>query len=689
MPDGIAAGERLDQWKGIAEYLGRDVSTVIRWSKENGLPVHRVPGRQRRRPVFAYRSEIDAWMASSAFLGKTSAEGPQPHLDSAPSSANPLPETEPQAATAALVPEAPREGRREAFRSRFVFWTLAVLVVGALAVFAVQRQLSPRTVQSGGETLIASLDAPIEGNLVVGDGKLYFGAWQGGRLSLFSIPESGGALQEIPVPFAQTEPLAISKNGKRLLVRAWSGHEVERQLWWVPLRGGTPSRVGQILCHAASLSPDGHTLAYAFGHSLYLTADNGATSHLLQSFTQLPYHIRWSLDGQRILILLSYSDEKTAIWKIVTARRDPLILTALEPITRVSRGDDSIAPLNRKDDLFLANGSGDPAIYFLRNSRLPWFPSLKAQVFAETPHGANDLSVDRTRRELFYTRDTTERDELNLFDPRSGSIRPFQPGLSAQDIDFSRDGSRMAYVTNAGTTTSKLWVSRSDGSHAQSISSAGTEYIELPRWSPDGKQLAFMARRVGQPYRIFLVSPSGGQPREASHSADNQGAPTWTPDGRTLVYGRVLCHEDNSCAIYRIDLATGGVDMIPGSDGLSTARVSPDGRYIAALRSNASQILLLDRRTGKWRKLADGVTGDDLAWSPDSHFVYASRPVGDTPAILRVSLSGEVSVALDLSPWSKLCGRVDTWFTPAPDGSLIFVRFITGSEIVALHYDLR
>lgn len=55
-----ANGERLDSWKEIATYLGRDLRTVRRW-EENGLPVHRVPGGERRA-VFAYRGEIDAWM---------------------------------------------------------------------------------------------------------------------------------------------------------------------------------------------------------------------------------------------------------------------------------------------------------------------------------------------------------------------------------------------------------------------------------------------------------------------------------------------------------------------------------------------------------------------------------------------------------------------------------------------------
>jgi TolB-like protein/Tfp pilus assembly protein PilF len=54
---------RLDSWKEIADYLGRDVRTAIRWETERGMPVRRVPG-QKGHGVFALREEIDAWLNS-------------------------------------------------------------------------------------------------------------------------------------------------------------------------------------------------------------------------------------------------------------------------------------------------------------------------------------------------------------------------------------------------------------------------------------------------------------------------------------------------------------------------------------------------------------------------------------------------------------------------------------------------
>ncbi len=58
-------GDRLDSWKGIADYLGREVRSVQRWEKERGLPVQRIPGDRPGR-VFAYTRELDAWLHSGS-----------------------------------------------------------------------------------------------------------------------------------------------------------------------------------------------------------------------------------------------------------------------------------------------------------------------------------------------------------------------------------------------------------------------------------------------------------------------------------------------------------------------------------------------------------------------------------------------------------------------------------------------
>jgi TolB-like protein/Tfp pilus assembly protein PilF len=60
---GDRAEERLDSWKEIAAYLGRDVTTVQRWEKREGMPVHRHL-HDKRGSVYALASELDVWRKS-------------------------------------------------------------------------------------------------------------------------------------------------------------------------------------------------------------------------------------------------------------------------------------------------------------------------------------------------------------------------------------------------------------------------------------------------------------------------------------------------------------------------------------------------------------------------------------------------------------------------------------------------
>ena len=57
------AEDRLDSWKEIAAYLNRDVTTVQRWEKREGMPVHRHL-HDRMGSVYAFSSELDAWVQS-------------------------------------------------------------------------------------------------------------------------------------------------------------------------------------------------------------------------------------------------------------------------------------------------------------------------------------------------------------------------------------------------------------------------------------------------------------------------------------------------------------------------------------------------------------------------------------------------------------------------------------------------
>src|SRR5579872_4280138 len=66
--EALSPADRLDYWQEIANYLGREVRTVQRWEREKSLPVRRLSGdRDDIQPrVFAYKSEIDAWVAKQS-----------------------------------------------------------------------------------------------------------------------------------------------------------------------------------------------------------------------------------------------------------------------------------------------------------------------------------------------------------------------------------------------------------------------------------------------------------------------------------------------------------------------------------------------------------------------------------------------------------------------------------------------
>jgi hypothetical protein len=58
----------LNSWKEISTFVGRDVGTCIKWSRELGLPVYHIDRNSPRSSVFAYKSEIEKWFKARARL---------------------------------------------------------------------------------------------------------------------------------------------------------------------------------------------------------------------------------------------------------------------------------------------------------------------------------------------------------------------------------------------------------------------------------------------------------------------------------------------------------------------------------------------------------------------------------------------------------------------------------------------
>lgn len=80
------------------------------------------------------------------------------------------------------------------------------------------------------------------------------------------------------------------------------------------------------------------------------------------------------------------------------------------------------------------------------------------------------------------------RAELIRHDSRSGDFIPFLAGISAGELDYSRDRQWVVYVSYPDA---QLWRSRADGSDRLQLTYPPT-FAGLPRWSPDGKQIAYV-----------------------------------------------------------------------------------------------------------------------------------------------------------------------------------------------------
>src|ERR1017187_8428261 len=105
-----------------------------------------------------------------------------------------------------------------------------------------------------------------------------------------------------------------------------------------------------------------------------------------------------------------------------------------------------------------------------------------------------------------------------------------------------------------------------------------------------------MGQFPSQPYRVFIVGVSGGQPQPAKPDDPlEQGVPSWSRDGRYLVFGELrVRRSDDEMSIRLLDLNTCEENILTGSRAKWTPRWSPDGRYILAVSTDGNSLVLFD-----------------------------------------------------------------------------------------------
>jgi Tol biopolymer transport system component len=250
-------------------------------------------------------------------------------------------------------------------------------------------------------------------------------------------------------------------------------------------------------------------------------------------------------------------------------------------------------------------------------------------------------------------------------------------------VSFSKDGQWVAYVRLPEGT---LWRMRTDGTDQLQLTFP-TMKVFLPRWSPDGKRLAFSGEPSDGHARIYTISANGGAPEGLTSGEHDEGDPTWSPDGNSLVLAYSAVGSPDS-SIQVLNLQTHAVAELPGSKGIFSPRWSPDGRYVAALTSGDLDLMLFDFKTQKWEKLSDGEASFPN-WSRDGKFVFFAKTDQAPPGFFRVDVAKRKTDAVARLGNAHMAPGVSDqpWAGLTPDGSPLIARQAGTEEIYVLDVD--
>jgi Tol biopolymer transport system component len=238
-----------------------------------------------------------------------------------------------------------------------------------------------------------------------------------------------------------------------------------------------------------------------------------------------------------------------------------------------------------------------------------------------------------------------------------------------------------------------LWRSKLDGSQKLQLTVPPMR-VHLPRWSPDGKRVAFIGEMPGKTWKNYVVSADGGTPRQLVMDERNETDPHWSPDGNSILFGRLpnylIPEPSETKGLHLFDLGTSQVTKIPGSEGLISPRWSPDGRYVATFDYDSRKLILFDLTTHQQVELATSLHGLAFQnWSRDGTWIQVGGDLnGKDWGIYRIRLSDH-KIERVVSGWEigRIGGVTGAWNGLAPDDSLLVMRDHSTTEVYALEWE--
>jgi eukaryotic-like serine/threonine-protein kinase len=575
----------------------------------------------------------------------------------------------------AVLPSPPRTSSRR--------W-LAVGAFGLLALLAATYFLWPR---SSPPTVVGSVQITNDGfpkrSLATDGTRLYFSEYAEGHSILKEVSTSGGDTAPVQNPLTGADIYDFSVRNSQLLVRgSVEGSETESPIWMLPVPAGSPRRVGEILAHAAAWTPDAQHILYANGTHLYLCDPDGGESHEFLQAKGVPFSLRFSPDGKHLRFSVrDTSQHSFALWEATAEGRD------LHQVLPNWNKPPQEAGANWTPDgryfLFESVRGNSQDIWALRES--PSFFQRTSILPAQLTFGPllfSNPTLNAEGTKLFVI-GQQRRFDLIRFQGQSGQSSVFLPGVSAGEADIAPDRQTMVYIAHPELT---LWRSQIDGTSRAQLTFPPLQ-VHMPRWSPDGKQIVFMGSRPGHPWKLYLLPAAGGTPQELKDGDRNEGDPTWTPDGNSIVFAG-MPWLDYAVApgpnIHILNSHSAQVTEVPGSEGLFSPRCSPDGRYLAALSSDSTKLLLYDFAKKTWLPLATSMFAYEN-WSHDGNYLYAEDYPDKIDDIVRIHVpDGKLERLFSLKNTPRGFDPWQSWVGLTPDNSILLMRDRSTQEIYSL-----
>jgi dipeptidyl aminopeptidase/acylaminoacyl peptidase len=266
----------------------------------------------------------------------------------------------------------------------------------------------------------------------------------------------------------------------------------------------------------------------------------------------------------------------------------------------------------------------------------------------------------------------------------------------ASDPQMSPDAQWVAYTVatidqKANRRVSRIWIADAvhlgDGSHPTVPFTGETTSSTSPRWSPDGRFLAFLSARDGARPQIWLLSRNGGEARRVSNLENGASSFEWSPDSTRFVcltrtgpppsktsdvrhythinykFNDTGYFDEKRSHVAIVDVRTGASKQITDGDNWNDLdpHWSPDSSRIAFVSNRTGKEFDLDRNSDVWTIPATGGpltkisdhTGPDTSprWSPDgTKIAFLGAEDEDAPPMIYVApASGGKSVAINNS----------------------------------------